>query len=79
MKKYKVVLTHEPDVYDLVNIEDDTDIIWAAPDEFKKGDIIDEDQFIVKEAQYVDDCTYGVANFAFVAPIPDCNHGHELY
>lgn len=79
MKKYKVVLRNEPDVYDLVNIEDETDIIWCAPDEFKEGDIVSEDQFIVKKAQYVDDCTYGVADFAFPALIPNCNYGHELY
>jgi hypothetical protein len=65
MKNYKVVLRHEPDVVDLVNIEDETDVIWAAPDLFKENDVISENDFTIKEANYVDDCTYGVGSFAF--------------
>jgi hypothetical protein len=75
MKTYKVERVYdeegEPvqdmasDVVNLVNIEDDTDIIWCAPDEFKIGSLVTEDDFTAKKCNYVDDVGVGSAEFAF--------------
>lgn len=66
MKTYKVVaLSTNDEVVDLVNVEDETDIIPAAPFTFKDGDLITEEQFYLKECNYVDDNTTGTMNFAF--------------
>lgn len=73
MKKYKVELVNfgtdaEPmysDAVDLVNIEDDTDRIWGAEDEFTIGEILSEDEIYTEMHSYVDDESAGSAPFAF--------------
>lgn len=66
MKKYKAVMTfmadpenpHEPcndTAMDLVNIEDETDMIMCAEDEFFEGEIVSEDEIVTQNANYVYD------------------------
>jgi hypothetical protein len=64
MKTYKA-LKIEDDVMDLVNIEDDTDTIMAAPDDFENGEVVTEEQIILKECNYVDEQGVGTGMFAF--------------
>jgi len=71
MKTYKVVLTvfengeTNPEVMDLVNVNDSTDRIMAAPDEFEVGEIVSENDFYLDEAMMVDEQSYGKGIFAF--------------
>jgi hypothetical protein len=71
MKNYKVVLTQfengetDPEVMDLVNIENDSDRIMAAPYEFIEGEIVTENEIELQECQYTDEHTFGVGTFAF--------------
>jgi len=80
MKKYKVVqpvviridgmgIEEEIEVYealDLVNINDSSDKIMAAPDEFFVGSIISEDEFYMDSHSYIDEQgNLGTADFAF--------------
>lgn len=71
MKTYRVVQAIFEDgemfenVLDLVNVDDEEDRIMAAPDEFKVGDLLEENDFFVEECNYVDDQGTGVAPFAF--------------
>ena len=76
MKTYKAVMTFIADpenvheqtndtAMDLVNIEDDTDRIMCADDEFTEGELLTEDQFIVRDCSYVYDEGVGNADFAF--------------
>jgi hypothetical protein len=66
MKKYVVVVSKtNSEKVDLVNVEDDSDTIPAAPDEFTEGDIITEEDFYLEKNSYVDDETYGNMLFAF--------------
>jgi len=71
MKNYKVILTvfengeTNPEVMDLVNVNDSTDRIMAAPDEFNVGEIVNENDFYLDEAMYVDNQVYDKAWFAF--------------
>lgn len=75
MKTYKVERVYdeegEPvqdlssDVVNLVNIDDVKDIIWCAPDEFRVGTLVTEDEFFTKKCNYVDDYGVGSAEFAF--------------
>jgi hypothetical protein len=71
MKNYQVVLTvfengeTNPEVMDLVNVNDLTDRIMAAPDEFNVGEIVNENEFYLDEAMMVDEQYYGKGTFAF--------------
>jgi hypothetical protein len=71
MKTYHVELVvfedgeTNPEVMNLVNIEDPSDVIMAAPDEFINGEIVKENEFYLDEAMMVDDYSYGNGTFAF--------------
>lgn len=71
MKTYEVKLTEfeggetNPEVMELVNVADPTDIIMAAPDEFEVGEIVRDDEFYFDEAMMVDEQGYGSGLFAF--------------
>ena len=69
MKTYKAIkpkhLSENDEAIDLVNIKDENDVIMAAPDNFKIGEILTEDQIEVKECNYVDEQGTGTALFAF--------------
>ncbi len=71
MKNYEVVLTvfengeTNPEVMDLVNVNDSTDRIMAAPDEFSVGEIVNENEFYLDEAMMVNEQGYGKGTFAF--------------
>jgi hypothetical protein len=54
-----------PEVMDLVNVNDLTDRIMAAPDEFNVGEIVNENEFYLDEAMMVDEQYYGKGTFAF--------------
>ena len=70
-KVYRVVLaTFEsgetnPEVIDLVNVDDESDRIMCAPDDFEVGEIVREGEFTLEEANYVDEQCYGTGLFAF--------------
>ena len=70
-KVYRVVLaTFEsgetnPEVMDLVNVDDESDRIMCAPDEFEVGEIVRDGEFTLEEANYVDEQCYGTGLFAF--------------
>ena len=70
-KTYKVVqevdALGEPmdEVINLVNVDDERDYIFANPDDFIVGEIVDEDGFYLRDCSYVDEHTYGTAAFAF--------------
>jgi hypothetical protein len=53
------------DAIDLVNVIDEHDRIMAAPNEFFVGSLYDEDTFVIKDADYVDDNGVGHAPFVF--------------
>ena len=65
MKKFKVCIFGGTDVVDLINVDDETDIIPGAPDEFVDGEIVGEDEIILKENNFVDDQGVGTMMFAF--------------
>lgn len=76
MKTYKAVMTFMVDpenvhedtndtAMDLVNIEDDTDRIMCADDEFTEGELVTEEQFVTRVCAYVYDDGVGNAPFAF--------------
>ncbi len=71
MKNYEVILTvfengeTNPEVMDLVNVNDSTDRIMAAPDEFSVGEIVNENEFYLDEAMMVNEQGYGKGTFAF--------------
>lgn len=66
MKQYKVTSINENlEVMDLVNIEDTSDRIMCAPDEFNLGETINENEFYIDRCNYVDDHTFGSGDFAF--------------
>ena len=65
MKTFKVCIEKGTDVVDLININDETDIIPGAPDEFVDGEILTEDQITLKENSFVDDEGVGTMMFAF--------------
>lgn len=69
MKTYKAIkpehLSENDEAIDLVNINDENDVIMAAPDNFQVGEILTEDQIEVKECNYVDEQGTGTAPFAF--------------
>lgn len=71
MKKYIVELVEfengetNPEVCDLVNVDDSSDRIMAAPDEFMVGEIVNEDEFEIRQNSMVDEQTYGTGDFAF--------------
>jgi hypothetical protein len=52
-------------VINLVNIDDENDVIMSAPDEFKIGEIVSEENIILKECNYVDEQGSGTGLFAF--------------
>lgn len=70
MRTFKAVLAEfesgetNPEVMDLVNINDETDKIMCAPDEFEVGDIVQEKDFYLEEQMMVDDQCYGLGMFA---------------
>jgi len=71
MKKYKVVY-HEfengkeyDDILDLVNVNNDSERLMAAPDEFYLDEVIEEDNIVMKYNNYIDENgNYGKAQFA---------------
>jgi hypothetical protein len=71
MKNYKVELVvfesgeTNPEVMNLVNVNDTTDVIMVAPDEFKVGEIVTENNFYLEEVMMVDEQYYGKGTFAF--------------
>jgi len=71
MKKYRATLcifdewVTNPEVMDLINIEDEMDIIMCAPDEFFEGELVTEGEFYLKNAPYVDDQGVHNGTFAF--------------
>ena len=69
MKTYKAIkpehLSENDEAIDLVNINDENDVIMAAPNQFEVGEILTEDQIEVKECNYVDEQGTGTAPFAF--------------
>jgi hypothetical protein len=65
MKRFKVCIEKGTDVVDLININDETDIIPGAPDEFVDGEILTEDEITLKENSFVDDYGVGTMLFAF--------------
>ena len=66
-KVYRAELAHpdNDEAIDLVNVIDEHDRIMAAPDEFIVGWLYDEDAFVIKDADYVDDNGVGHAPFAY--------------
>lgn len=56
---------YSDDVIDLVNVDDNTDRIWASPDDFTVGEIVTEEQFYIESRSYVDDQGAGSGEFAF--------------
>ena len=71
MAKFKAVLAvfengeTNSEVLDLVNINDESDRIMAAPDEFIEGEIVSENDIILEECNMVDDHCFGTGIFAF--------------
>jgi len=65
MEKFKVQIASGTDVVDLINVNDESDTIPGAPDEFVDGEIVSEDEIILKENSYVDDQGVGTMLFAF--------------
>jgi hypothetical protein len=65
MKKFKVCIFGGTDVVDLINVDDETDIIPGAPDEFIDGEILTEDEIVLRENSFVDDEGVGTMMFAF--------------
>jgi len=65
MKKFKVTIVKDTDVVDLININDETDTIPGAPDEFVDGEIVTEDEIVLKKNNYVDEQGVGTMDFAF--------------
>jgi hypothetical protein len=65
MKTFKVCIAKGTDVVDLINVDDKSDTIPGAPDEFVDGEIINEDQIVMEDAPYVDDQGVGTMLFAF--------------
>jgi hypothetical protein len=61
MKKYRAKLVVfeggevNEEVMDLVNVEDESDKLMAAPDEFKVGEIVSENEIEMAEASVVDE------------------------
>lgn len=65
MRIFRARLIKGTEIMDLINTNDESDSIPAAPDEFKDGEIISEDDIEMKDNSYVDDETYGSMLFAF--------------
>lgn len=76
MKTYKATMTFMADpenpheeindtAMDLVNVEDESDKIMCADDEFTEGELVTEDQFHTQVCSYVYDDGVGSAPFAF--------------
>lgn len=76
MKTYKATMTFMADpenvheetndtAMDLVNVEDDTDTIMCADDEFTEGELVTENDFHTQVCGYVYDDGIGSAPFAF--------------
>lgn len=81
MKQYKVTNVAEEGqepVFNLVNVDDPYDYVMCA--EYLWDDMVGltvgEDEFYVKENQYVDDNVYGIAPFAYphshLVDLQDC-------
>ena len=76
MKTYKVELEifineedgseyTNPEVMNLVNVDDERDSISAAPYEFEEGEVVTEDDIYLEECNYVDEQGTGTMEFAF--------------
>ena len=65
MERFKVRIQEDTDVVDLINVNDETDTIPGAPDDFVDGEIVTEDEIELKENNYVDDQSLGTMLFAF--------------
>ncbi len=76
MKTYKAtrVITEEPTpevILDLINVEDESDRIMCAPDEFTEGDIVTELDITCEENMYIDaDGNCGTGLFAYNSVMP---------
>ena len=65
-----------PEVMNLVNVNDDRDYIPCAQDEFTVGELVDEDEFEMFEANYVDEQGVGTTWFAYkITSPPNTNYG----
>ena len=68
MVKYKVIqdpAVDDNEVLTLVNTEDNTEKIMAAPDEFTLNEIVGEDEIDIETRQYTDDHGFHVGWFAY--------------
>ena len=68
MVKYKVIqdpAVDDNEVLTLVNTEDSTEKIMAAPDEFTLNEIVDEDEIDIETRQYTDDQGFHTGWFAY--------------
>ena len=73
MIKYKVIKDPSLERYDissdeiltLVNTEDNTERIMAAPDEFTLNEIVGEDEIDIETRQYTDEHGFHVGWFAY--------------
>ena len=68
MVKYKVIQDPTVDnneVLTLVNTEDNTEKIMAAPDEFTLNEIVGEDEIDIETRQYTDDHGFHTGWFAY--------------
>ena len=75
MVKYKVIQDpavsadnawdENNEVLTLINIEDNTEKIMAAPDEFTLNEIVGEDEIDIETRQYTDDQGFHTGWFAY--------------
>ena len=69
MVKYKVIqdpAVDDNEVITLVNTEDNTEKIMAAPDEFTLNEIVDEDDIDLETSLYTDYHGFHVGWFAYI-------------
>lgn len=70
----------DSDVRDLVNVNDEFDRFMASPDDFPTvGEIVTEDDFYLKKAQYTDDQGFHHGEFAFRKEKFDEDHFNSVY
>ena len=68
MVKYKVIqdpAVGDNEILTLVNVEDNTEQIMAAPDEFTLNEIVGEDEIDIETRQYTDDQGFHTGWFAY--------------
>lgn len=70
----------DSDVRDLVNVNDPTDRYMANPDDFPNiGEIVTENEFYLKRAQYTDEQGFHHGDFAFRKDNFDEDHFSDVY